>query len=196
MQPRSAPSVRPSSTAVYPHHTVPSTAAHIPTTPVHRHLELPRCNHTVRFPSTAAYPHRTDPSTAAFTPKTPVRRLLELHVPPVSAPPRLPRRLRDARHTVPLTTPLSYPPTHTSSPRRRSRGLQAVPATPCNTPWGRRNVVTPGAAPTPQIYTMPALHVRGQHPISFEASTCPRIIYLEGLQGGTPAATRREWRNP
>ena len=85
----------------------PSTAMH------------PRCSPTVRFPSTAAYPHRTDPSTAAYTPKTPVHRHLELRVPPVSARPRLPRRLQDARHTVHLTTSPSYPSTHTSSLCRR-----------------------------------------------------------------------------
>ena len=42
----------------------------------------------------------------------------------------------------------------------------------------------PRAAPTPQIYTMLASHVRGQRPVCIEAFTCPHIIYLEGLQGG------------
>ena len=100
MQPRSAPTVRFSSTAAYSHHTVPSTAAHTPTTPVHRHLKL--------------------------------------RVPLVSAPPRPPCRLKYTRHTIDLTTTPSHSSTHTSSLRRRSRGLLAVPATSCYTPWGRR----------------------------------------------------------
>ena len=121
----------------------------------------PRSSPTVRFPSTAAYPHRTDPSTAAYTPKTPVHRHLELRVPLISAPPRLPRRLKYARHTVHLTTLPSHPSMHTSPLLRRSRGLQAVPATPCNTPRGRRNVCTvapakmspaPRQLPAPPVY--------------------------------------------
>ena len=76
---------------------------------------------TVRSPSTAAYPNRTDPSTAAYTPKMPVHRHLEPHVPPVSAS-------QAATPSPRLDDPTSYPSTHKSGPRRRSRGLQAVPA--------------------------------------------------------------------
>ena len=137
----------------------------------------PHSSPTVRFPSTAAYPHRTDPSTAAYTPKTPVHRHLELRVPLVSAPPRLPRRLQDARHTVHLTTSPSHPSTHTSSPRRRPWGLQAVPATPCNTPRGRRNAVTPQTTPcTPGVSraTTPNTSVAGppvETPVPWEYPT-------------------------
>ena len=100
----------------------PSTAMH------------PCSSPTVQLPSTATYSHRT--GTAAYTPETPVHRHLELRVPLRSAPPRLPRRLRYARHTVHLTTSPSHLSMHTSPLRRRSRGLRAVPATPCNTPRG------------------------------------------------------------
>ena len=112
----------------------------------------PRCSRTVRFPSTAAYPERTDPSTAAYTPKTPVHRHLEFRVPPVSAPPRLQRRLQDARHTVRLMNSPSHPSTHTSSLCRRPRGLQAVPATLCNTSKGRRNALTPRQLRAAPVY--------------------------------------------
>ena len=84
-------------------------------------------------------------------PKTPDRHL-QLRVPPVSAPPRLPRFLQDVRHTVHLTTLPSHPSTHTSPRRRCSRGLQAVPATPCNTLRGRRNAVTPRQLRAPPVY--------------------------------------------
>ena len=63
----------------------------------------PRSAPAVRFPSTAAYPlcpHHTDPSTAAHTPMTPVHRHLELRVPLLIAPPKPPRHLKYARHTV------------------------------------------------------------------------------------------------
>ena len=128
----------------------------------------PRSSPTVRFPSTAAYPDRTDPSTAAYTPKTPVHRHLELRVPLVSAPPRLPRRLKYARHTVHLTTSPSHPSMHTSPLRRRSRRLQAVPATPWNTPRGRRNACTVAPAtmsPTPRQLHAPPVYPEQPLPV-------------------------------
>ena len=108
----------------------------------------PRSAPTVRFSSTAAYSHHTVPSTAAHTPTTPVQSHLELRVPLVSAPPRPACRLKYAHHTIHLTSTPSHSSTHTSSLRRRSRGLLAVPATPCNTPWGRRNACTVAPATT------------------------------------------------
>ena len=86
-------------------------------------------------------------------------------------------------HRPHVSTMYATVPPHQSPSIVQKHGINST------SPW-------PCAAPTPQIYTMLAPHVRGQRPICFEVTTCPHIIYLEGLQGGTPAATRREWRNP
>ena len=128
----------------------------------------PRSAPTLRFPSTAAYPHHTDPSTAAHTPMTPVHRHLELRVPLMSAPPRPPRLLKYARHTVHLTTTPSHSSMHTSPLRRRSQGLQAVPATPCNTPRGRRYACTVAPAtmsPAPAQIRAPPVYPEQPPPV-------------------------------